>query len=322
MKRVIISVFILMILISVVPFGASAADALVPVGQVVGLHIGDGGAVIAGFDDVIGTGARNAGLQIGDRLVNINGKTISNASDITKILETTEGQVQVRYVREGKIKSTMLLPVITDDGPRLGVYLKQGVSGVGTITWYDPDTGCYGALGHGVNTGDGKLVPVGDGKLYRAAVLSVVKGKAGAPGQLLGTLRDKTPIGTVEKNVEQGIFGKVSVGWQREKIPIAQQNEVHIGSARILSNVSGEEVQEYSVEILKIYPSSKEGGRNMLIKITDSKLLEATGGIVQGMSGSPIIQDGKLVGAVTHVLVNDPTRGYGIFIENMLEAAD
>ncbi len=321
MKRVFISVFVFILLISVVPFGVFAADALVPVGQVVGLHIGDGGTVIAGFDDVIGAGARNAGLQVGDKLININGRTITNAGDITKILEATEGQVEIRYVRDGKTKSAKLLPVITDDGPRLGVYLKQGVSGVGTITWYDPETGAYGALGHGVNTGDGKLVPVGDGKLYRAAVLSVVKGKAGDPGQLLGTLRDKTPIGTIEKNVEQGIFGKVVSGWQGERIPVADSNEIHTGSAKILSNVSGEEVQEYSVEILKIYPGSKECGRNMLIKITDAKLLEATGGIVQGMSGSPIIQDGKLIGAVTHVLVNDPTRGYGIFIENMLNAA-
>ncbi len=321
MKKLTISVLILALFILIVPFGASAVDALVPVGQVVGLHIGDSGAVIAGFDDVLGAGAKSAGLQVGDRLVNINGRSIKNAGDITKILETTDGHVEIRYIRDGKTKSTKLLPIITDDGPRLGVYLKQGVSGVGTITWYDPETGAYGALGHGVNTGDGNLIPVGDGKLYRAAVLSVVKGKAGDPGQLLGTLRDKTSIGTIEKNVEQGIFGKVVTGWQGELIPVADNDEIHTGSAKIRSNVSGEEVQEYSVEILKIYPSSKGGGRNMLIKITDPKLLEATGGIVQGMSGSPIIQVGKLIGAVTHVLVNDPTRGYGIFIENMLDAA-
>jgi stage IV sporulation protein B len=149
----------------------------------------------------------------------------------------------------------------------------------------------------------------------------VVKGKAGNPGQLLGSLKDKTPIGTIEKNVEQGIFGRVTSGWQGEVLPVADNDEICTGAAKIRSNISGEEVQEYSVEILKIYPSSKGGGRNMLIKITDPRLLETTGGIVQGMSGSPIIQKGKLIGAVTHVLVNDPTRGYGIFIENMLDAA-
>ena len=321
MKKIAISVLIFVVLFSLVPFRASAVDTLVPVGQVVGLHIGEGGAVIAGFDGVMGSGAKSAGLQVGDRIVNINGQTVVNAGDITKILEATDGQVEIRYVRDGKTKSAKLLPIITDDGPRLGVYLKQGVSGVGTVTWYDPETGAFGALGHGVNNSDGNLIPVGEGKLYRASVLSVVKGKAGYPGQLLGTLRDKSPIGTIEKNVEQGIFGKAISSWQGETIPVADNNEIHAGKAKIRSNISGEVVQEYSVEILKIYPNSKGGGRNMLIKITDPKLLETTGGIVQGMSGSPIIQNGKLVGAVTHVLVNDPTRGYGIFIENMLNAA-
>jgi stage IV sporulation protein B len=277
--------------------------------------------VIAGFDEILGSGARKAGLQVGDRLVRIDGRTITCTDDITKVLEKANGQVEIRYIRDGKTKCTKLLPMITDDGPRLGVYLKQGISGVGTITWYDPDTGKYGALGHGVNSGEGKLVPVAEGKLYRAAVLSVVKGKAGNPGQLLGSLKDKTPIGTIEKNVEQGIFGRVTSGWQGEVLPVADNDEICTGAAKIRSNISGEEVQEYSVEILKIYPSSKGGGRNMLIKITDPRLLETTGGIVQGMSGSPIIQKGKLIGAVTHVLVNDPTRGYGIFIENMLDAA-
>jgi stage IV sporulation protein B len=304
-----------------VPLSASAAEALVPVGQVVGLHIGDSGAVIAGFDEAIGTGAQSAGLQVGDRLTSINGRSIERAADITKILEKTTGHVEVRYIRDGKTKSTRLLPIITDDGPRLGVYLKQGISGVGTITWYDPESGVYGALGHGVNTGDGRLCSIGEGNLYRAAVLSVVKGKSGDPGQLLGALRDKTPIGTIEKNVEQGIFGKAVKGWQGELIPVAENEEIRTGKAKIRSNVNGEEVQEYSVEILKIYPNAKPGGRNMLLRITDPALLEVTGGIVQGMSGSPIIQDGKLIGAVTHVLVNDPTTGYGIFIENMLDAA-
>lgn len=321
MKKLTIAIVIAMTFTMLLPMQAFAADALVPVGQVVGLHIGDGGSVIAGFDEILGSGARKAGLQVGDRLVSIDGRTITCADDITKVLEKADGQVEIRYIRDGKTKSTKLLPMITDEGPRLGVYLKQGISGVGTITWYDPESGEFGALGHGVNSGEGKLVPVGEGKLYRAAVLSVVKGKAGDPGQLLGSLKDKTPIGTIEKNVEQGIFGRVTTGWKGEVLPVADNDEICTGAAKIRSNISGEEVQEYSVEILKIYPSSKGGGRNMLLKITDPRLLETTGGIVQGMSGSPIIQKGKLIGAVTHVLVNDPTRGYGIFIENMLDAA-
>ncbi len=320
MKKLTVAVILTAIII-LLPAKVSAADALVPVGQVVGLHIGDGGAVIAGFDEVLGAAARKAGLKIGDKLVSINGRSITGAEDITKILEAADGQVEIRYLRDGKTKSTKLLPMLTDNGPRLGIYLKQGISGIGTVTWYDPETGAYGALGHGVNSEDGKPVALGDGKLYKAAVLSVVKGKAGDPGQLLGTLKDKNPIGTIDKNVEQGIFGKAASGWQGELLPVADNDEIRTGGAKIRSNVSGEEVQEYSVEILKIYPASKGGGRNMLIKITDPRLLEVTGGIVQGMSGSPIIQNGKLIGAVTHVLVNDPTTGYGIFIENMLDAA-
>lgn len=321
MKRIAFAMIVLMLCVVALPFGVGAVDTLIPVGQVVGLHIGNDSMEIAGFDSILGVAAQNAGLKVGDRITNINGRDVSCTDDITKALEARDGKAEVRYIRNGKTKSTKVLPMITDDGPRLGIYLKQGVSGVGTVTWYDPDSGAFGALGHGVNLSNGQLIPVGKGILYRASVLSVIKGKAGDPGQLLGSLRDKTPIGVIDKNVQQGIFGRMDVSWQGEELPVAECEEIRTGPAVIRTNVCGEEVQEYSVEILKIYPSSRGGGRNMLIKVTDPALLQITGGIVQGMSGSPIIQDGKLVGAVTHVLVNDPTTGYGIFIENMLDAA-
>ena len=321
MKKMAAIIIVLAICVIALPFNAAAADMLVPVGQVVGLHIGNDSMEIAGFDSILGKGAQNAGLKVGDKLININGQSVNCTDDITKALEVKDGKADVRYVRNGKTKSTKVLPMITDDGPRLGIYLKQGISGVGTVTWYDPDSGVFGALGHGVNTGNGQLVPVEKGILYRASVLSVVKGKAGDPGQLLGSLRDKTPIGCIDKNLQQGIFGHMDIGWQGASVPVADNKEIRTGPAVIRSNVNGEAVQEYSVEILKIYPNSKGGGRNMLLKVTDPELLQITGGIVQGMSGSPIIQDGKLIGAVTHVLVNDPTTGYGIFIENMLDAA-
>ena len=321
MKRFTVMLILLAVCLWVVPICGAAADMLIPVGQAVGLHIGDDSMVIAGFDSIIGVNAQKAGLQVGDQIVCINGEAVACADDITKALERKDGMAEICYLRNGKTKCIQVQPMITDDGPRLGVFLKQGISGVGTITWYDPETGEFGALGHGVNNGDGKLVQVGKGGLYRTTIVSVVKGRAGEPGQIFGSLRDKTPIGSINKNVQQGIFGTVSTGWDGEAFPVAESKEIRTGPAIIRSNVSGEEVREYSVEILKIYPNSKNGGRNMLIKITDPELLQITGGIVQGMSGSPIIQDGKLVGAVTHVLVNDPTRGYGIFIENMLDAA-
>ncbi len=321
MKKLVVITILLAFLVIALPVDALAADMLVPVGKVVGLHLENDSMVIAGFDSILGVRAQKAGLQVGDKLININGRAVNRAEDIAKALEGCKGNAEVRYVRNGKTKSVKVSPMITDDGPRLGIYLKQGISGVGTVTWYDPESSIFGALGHGVNAANGQLIPVSNGTIYRASVLSVVKGRAGDPGQLLGSLRDKSPIGTISKNAQQGIFGTVKDGWEGEALPVAEASEIKTGSAIIRSNVSGDEVQEYSVEILKIYPNSKNGGRNMLIKVTDPALLQATGGIVQGMSGSPIIQDGKLIGAVTHVLVNDPTTGYGIFIENMLDAA-
>ncbi|MBE6926551.1 MAG: PDZ domain-containing protein [Ruminococcaceae bacterium] len=321
MKRLTVIAMLLALCVTVLPFGVSAKETLIPVGQVVGLNLGDESMVIVGFDSILGAEAQKAGLQIGDKITNINGRSIHCTEDILKALKTHDGTADVRYIRDGKTKCAKVQPIKTENGLRLGIYLKQGISGVGTVTWYDPDSGTFGALGHGVNTGNGQLVSVEKGTLYRASVLSVVKGKAGEPGQLIGNLRDKTPIGEIRKNVQQGVFGTVNNGWQGTELPVADNDEIRTGAAVIRSNVSGDQVQEYSVEILKIYPNSRDGGRNMLIKVTDPALLQTTGGIVQGMSGSPIIQNGKLIGAVTHVLVNDPTRGYGIFIENMLDAA-
>jgi stage IV sporulation protein B len=159
------------------------------------------------------------------------------------------------------------------------------------------------------------------GNAFDTKVAAVRKGKAGEPGQLMGCAESREPIGMLTKNLPQGVFGVSENGWNGKMMEVASWDQIKTGSATILSTVSGNAVQQYSVEILKIYPKSGQSGRNLLIKVTDPALIETTGGIVQGMSGSPIIQDGKLIGAVTHVLVNDPTRGYGIFIENMLEAA-
>lgn len=154
-----------------------------------------------------------------------------------------------------------------------------------------------------------------------AEIISVKKGRAGTPGQLQGSFQKDAVLGELEKNTRCGIFGVTSAGWAGIPLPVAEVSQIHTGPATILSNVTGTEVQEYSVEILKLYPGEKACGRNLLLHVTDAALLEATGGIVQGMSGSPIIQDGKFIGAVTHVLVNDPTTGYGIFLETMLDAA-
>ena len=294
------------------------AQSLIPGGQVIGLELGDNTVTVAAFDEELGADAKEAGLKVGDRILSVNGKTVHTAEDVRYALQRSEGVVEVTVQRNKKSDTLRFSPAVTADGPKLGVYLKQGVTGIGTVTFYDPETGKFGTLGHGVNNPRGELLQMVSGNAYQASVVSVRKGVSGNPGQLMGALCDSKPIGALYKNTSRGIFGTTDKGWAGDLMPLGT---ARTGQATIRSTVQGDRVQEYSVEILKVYPNAGATGRNILLKITDPALLEATGGIVQGMSGSPIIQDGKLVGAVTHVLVNDPTTGYGIFIENMLDAA-
>lgn len=321
MKKMAIRFAAVMLCICVLSVSAYGAEYLVPGGQVIGMELTDDCVTVASFDDAIGERARCAGLCVGDRILRIDGKTITCADDVRTALDTSKGFISMTVERRGREVPLRLAPQVTAEGPRLGVYLKQGVTGIGTVTYYDPETGAFGALGHGVNGGDGQLVSMVSGRVYRAGVISVQQGKVGEPGQLRGSVTDREALGQLIKNTGRGVFGTTGDQWQGAAIPVAAAEEVYVGDATILSTVSGNEVREYSVEILKIYPKTKTEGRNMMIRVTDKALLQATGGIVQGMSGSPILQNGKLIGAVTHVLVNDPTTGYGIFIENMLDAA-
>ena len=290
-----------------------AAAELIPGGQVIGLQLEDGSVHIAGFTDT--SVAQRAGLKTGDRILSADGKTVDSPETLRKLLERSDGSVEICVLREGKTKKFRIAPAVTADGPRLGVYLRQGISGLGTVTYYQPD-GSFGALGHGVME-QGQPVVFHAGTVCGVTLLSVRQGKAGQPGQLLGTLQQEQSLGSVEKNTIQGIFGRLSP-------PAAETvstGQAKVGAATIRTTVDGEGMQEYSVQILKLYPRSGDGCRNLLLRVDDQRLVAKTGGIVQGMSGSPIMQDGKIVGAVTHVLVNDPTMGYGIFIENMLKAA-
>jgi len=307
------------VLLAALSVPVRGAELLIPVGRVVGLEIWDGSVTVAAFEE--NSPAREAGVEVGDRLVAIDGGAVSSNQDVRRLMLRSKGSVRLTLCRDGRQREVRLEPAITRDGPKLGVYLRQGVTGIGTVTYYDPRTASFGALGHGVNDPKGELVEMRRGSAYPARVISVRKGVAGEPGQLMGALTQRSPLGELDKNVAQGVFGKTDIPWMGEALPVAGSEEVRAGKAVILSTIQGETPREYSVEILKIYPTPRQSGRNMLLRVTDPALLETTGGIVQGMSGSPIIQDGKLVGAVTHVLVNDPTTGYGIFIENMLDAA-
>ncbi len=297
------------------------AQLLVPGGQIIGLELQNNTVTVAAFDDTLGQAAKDSGLQIGDRITGINGHLIYTAQDVRDALQQSDSVAELSVLRNGKAKKLSLKPEITGDGPRLGVYLRQGITGVGTVTWYDPQSSTFGALGHGVNDNSGGLIAMERGTVYEATVISVRSGKTGTPGQLMSAVTGTGVIGSLTKNTVQGVFGKAQLQAKEEMLPVGDKSQVHPGKATIRSTVNGNQVQEYSVEILKVYPNSGDSGRNMLLKVTDPDLVAATGGIVQGMSGSPIIQDGKLVGAVTHVLVNDPATGYGIFIENMLDAA-
>lgn len=321
MKRMINLIAAAVISLSLLPGRAFAAELLIPVGEVIGLELSDGSVTVAAFDDASGSAAKDAGLQIGDEILTIDGLTIDSADDIRSALDRCDGDIDLCVARGGKKHRFTLTPRSTGDGPRLGIYLRQGIAGIGTVTYYDPDTGRFGSLGHGVSCPRGRLLEMTQGRACKGRILSVKKGTCGHPGQLKGSADPSSPIGTLKKNTPQGVFGIASSGWTGQPLPVAAFDEVTTGAATILSTVSDDEPREYSVEILKIYPKDRPDCRNFLLKVTDPDLLETTGGIVQGMSGSPIIQDGKLVGAVTHVLVNDPTTGYGIFIENMLDAA-
>ena len=293
----------------------AAPKMLVPGGSVVGISLDTKGVVVTGFEE--GSAAKAAGIKKGDLILAVDGEQIHTASALKERLK--KGNMVLTVLREGRETEFCVQPKTG----RIGAYVRDHMAGIGTLTYYDPETGGFGALGHGVNDGGSAvLIPMEDGTLVETALMEVKKGKSGTPGELKGKLDLGNQLGSVERNCPYGIFGTMTCPSDADAIPMAASDEIKTGKATILSTVSDEGMREYDVQILRLYPHADDTGRNLLLKVTDEELLDATGGIVQGMSGSPIIQDGKLVGAVTHVLVNDPTRGYGIFIENMSEAAE
>ncbi|MBR6826411.1 MAG: PDZ domain-containing protein [Oscillospiraceae bacterium] len=299
--------------------GAAAAvpERLIPGGNTIGLELQLGGvSVVELANDLPG----KVGLRCGDLICSINGNPISSVEDLRKTVQDSQGKtLTLSILRKGEEKTVKLSPFQTAEGWKLGVYVKDRLTGIGTVTYYEED-GDFGALGHGVSGGDSSaLLPLQGGNVLPSEVAAVTKGECGAPGCLQGAWKKGQTGGTVSRNTPQGIFGNMTPAG-REPIPVGGSRSVHKGAAEIRSTVRGTEVKTYTVEICEIYETQSHD-RNLLIRVTDPDLLSATGGIVQGMSGSPIIQDGKLIGAVTHVLVDDPTMGYGIFIENMLDAA-
>jgi stage IV sporulation protein B len=311
-------------------FGVAAeAKELVPVGVAVGIRLESEGVMVVNVpgtcsDGVTPSPAQKSGLKTGDVITRIGKSPVTSGASLKDILKTLNGApVALQITRGGETRQVTVTPHRTIDGScTLGLLVRDGVTGIGTVTFYDPDTGMYGALGHSVSDGEtGIPLPLRDGAISRASVTDVSKGQTGAPGQLHGAFNFDDKLGSIAVNSDCGIFGSFTAGdlATRESLPVADESELHTGAATILTNVTGSDVREYDVEITRLYAGAEASGRNMLIAVKDPELIAITGGIVQGMSGSPILQDGKIVGAVTHVLINDPSRGYGVSIENMLK---
>ncbi len=300
------------------------APLLYPSGECIGLKMYCDGLIVSGFTDFetgdgicVSPGAK-AGLKAGDVITKINGTRTSSVKEFTKICDNSGDSCTLSVSRDGKTYSVRVMPEMCIDGhKRMGIYVKNSIAGVGTMTYLSGNR--FGALGHAV-TDSGTLVPLKSGNIYRADIIDVAKGQKGIPGELIGAISEDMYIGTCTQNTYEGVYGTVeNTEHISNPVEAAPASEIQNGSATILCTVeTDDKVREYKAEIVSVNRFTKNKTKSFSIRITDEELVKRTGGIVQGMSGSPIIQNGKLVGAVTHVFVNDPTRGYGIFIENML----
>ncbi len=305
---------------------------LYPSGECVGIKMYSRGIIVTGFSDFdtpegvcVSPGAV-AGLNKGDIIVSVNGVYTSSVKKFTEIADKAQGECILEVDREGKIFKVKVNPAYDTEGHRrMGIYVKNSVAGVGTMTYVSKDGLQFAALGHGVTDGDtGVMLPLQSATVYKSKVLSIIKGKKGVPGEMAGAIDESMLMGECTCNSQGGIFGVLSeYNPYTKAVYAASRDEVSEGDATVICTVDGSDIpKEYSIRILSVNRISRNKTKSFVIEITDPVLLDKTGGIIQGMSGSPIIQNGKLVGAVTHVFVNDPTRGYGIFIENMLSEAD
>lgn len=264
-------------------------------------------------------------IQSGDYICEIDGKVLTGKRQLMQLVRENQGEpMELQVIRHQETIKLEMTPVETEDGSyKLGIWVRDNIQGIGTLTYVEPN-GTFGALGHGISDADtGERLEISDGDLYRADILSIRKGTAGTPGELRGVInyREENWIGTICGNSQYGIRGQMEPGKYTEsmkKIPTGLKQEIQTGKAEIRCDI-GDGIREYQCEILEIDSNARDTNKCFVLRITDDDLLSRTGGIVQGMSGSPVLQNGKLIGAITHVFVNDPTKGYGIFIENMME---
>ena len=306
---------------------------LIPGGQSVGIKMDVKGVLIVGLEeletenDVVSPGY-DAGLTIGDMILSVNGIEVSYPEDVEKILNQVQGTVELEILRKDKTMKVEVTPVksYSDGTYRLGVWVKEKIAGIGTLTFYDPDNDVYAALGHGIYESKTKtLLEADDGQLLNAEVQSVQEGKEGTPGEIRGIFSKNSELfGNIEINSKYGIYAKGSgdVVLESEAMVMAVQSQIKEGDAYILTTIEGSQVEAFDIKITKVNKQTSAADKGLEIEVTDERLLANCGGIVQGMSGSPIIQDGRIVGAVTHVMIDDPTKGYGIFAEWMVEEAE
>lgn len=314
------------ILVQVVP-----REYVLPGGSPFGIKMFTDGVMVVGMTDIVNDGiscnpAKEAGLHLGDVITKIDGKRVSTNEDVASIVEKSSGSslsMQVKREGEPPFEAT-LSPIFSEDAGsyRAGMWVRDSSAGIGTMTFIDPESGYFAGLGHGVCDIDtGSLMPLSSGEAVEVVITGITKGTSGNPGELRGAFSESRPMGILLKNDPTGIYGQINpaaMNWgDAAPVPVAMRQEVKAGKAIVRTTIDGSEPEEYEISIERINFSESNPTRNMVIRVTDPRLISRTGGIVQGMSGSPIIQNGKLVGAVTHVFVNDPARGYGIFAENM-----
>lgn len=323
MKKTIITALWSLVIVSCLSAPAFAQELLVG-GQVVGIQVSTKGVLVAGLSEVetadgVCTPAKSAGIRQGDIIIKADGKAVSKAADVIAAVEAAGGQpVKLCIERENKKMELSVRPACSAEGQwLLGMWLRDGISGIGTITFQDPESGVYGALGHSISDSEsGIQLPVGQGNICDAQILSVNPGTTGAPGELNGCADLGKVLGSIALNTDCGIFGEGYSALGTRKL---ESGQLATGPATIVSTIGGRYTGEYAVEVNRVYRDSS--GQHAMISVTDPELLEKTGGIVQGMSGSPLIQNGKIVGAVTHVFVSDPSKGYAVSIDDMLKAA-
>ena len=318
------SLSLLLVAIVIIPSTALAySEYIIPGGENVGIEVKSKGVLIVGVYEIDGVyPAIDAGLKIGDTILKVNNTNVTSIDELVNIINNSNtSEVEITYERNNKKLETKLKITNIDGTLKTGLYVKDTITGIGTLTYIDPETKLYGALGHEImETNTGIMLDIKTGNIFNSEVINIERSENGNPGSKVANLKASDIQGNIFENTNKGIFGNYTNSLpNKQKYKVANIKDIELKEAKILTVLQGNEIKEYNINIIKV---NKSDTKNILFEITDQELLNKTGGIIQGMSGSPIIQGEYIIGAVTHVVVDNPTRGYGIFITNMLEEAE